>query len=679
MAIEVELPDGTVVEFPDGTSNAVMEDALKNYAMQQPAQELPVQDMAPVQAQMPTPEDIDARVAAALKQMTDAQSGLQNFGIGAGRSVDAGLRGLKQAFTGGLLGQSAAASGALRKLGFNEAADALNRNIGAPLARSSVEQQALADERKLIDAPLLDTKAGLTGNIAGTAAQLIGPGVLARGTAAGAALLPRTIGGNAFNGAALGYLQPVASDESRGLNTVVGGVAGGAASAGANAIGAGVRGAASRIRGLLSPAEQVADSAPVQAAQGLLSSARPGASASTARKAEQEAARLIQAQALDPNSLLRADPSLIPGVVRDLAEESKDAGVAALGRAVRQIPGMGPMFDTIGRQNNSARIAALSQYAGRNGEREAAQAARASATDALREHALQGSVDVSPMLPALDAQIKALRTQPGIQSGVNTIRGLLNTTDEQTGQTVLESNPQMLYGLRKEMGRMLSGKYGGDNSQALAGASEIMAARNGLDDVMGQPFRDYINSYSQLSRPINQIDVFRHLTSPKVGSSVIDTVTGDVSLTPSGWSRAVNDMDKVVQNATKFNKARADQVLDAPQRDLISNVTDDMQRQFFAANAGKAGNNSVTTETGLFQQHLNKALDKIPVFGAVGKESREKQAQFVQEKLAFLLANPAEYRRVAMTLSQPERQALDRALNEAATLAASTASTTAIQ
>lgn len=32
MPIEVELPDGNVVEFPDGTDNATMERALKAYA-----------------------------------------------------------------------------------------------------------------------------------------------------------------------------------------------------------------------------------------------------------------------------------------------------------------------------------------------------------------------------------------------------------------------------------------------------------------------------------------------------------------------------------------------------------------------------------------------------------------------------------------------------------------------
>lgn len=31
MAIEVELPDGTIAEFPDGTDNATMEFALASY------------------------------------------------------------------------------------------------------------------------------------------------------------------------------------------------------------------------------------------------------------------------------------------------------------------------------------------------------------------------------------------------------------------------------------------------------------------------------------------------------------------------------------------------------------------------------------------------------------------------------------------------------------------------
>ena len=38
MPIEVELPDGRVVEFPDGTDNATMERALSPFAQPQAAQ-----------------------------------------------------------------------------------------------------------------------------------------------------------------------------------------------------------------------------------------------------------------------------------------------------------------------------------------------------------------------------------------------------------------------------------------------------------------------------------------------------------------------------------------------------------------------------------------------------------------------------------------------------------------
>lgn len=679
MAIEVELPDGTIVEFPDGTSDAVMENALKNYAMQQP-----VQDMPAVQAQMPSPEDREAGVAAALRDMTNAQSGLQNFGIGAGRSVDAGLRGLKQAFTGGLLGQSAAASGALRKLGLGEAADTLNRNIGAPLARSAVEQQALADQRKLIDAPLLDTKAGLAGNIAGTAAQLIGPGVLARGTVAGAALLPRTIGGNALNGAALGYLQPVASDESRGLNTVVGGVAGGAAAGLANVVGAGVRGAASRIRGLLSPAEQVADSAAPQASPGLLSAARPGASAAASRSAEQEAARIIQANALRPQSLLAAAPSQIPGVTRSLTEEALDPGVAALERQMRRNagPNFGPMFDDLGRINNARRVEALEGINGavgpqaRAAQRQALEDARVAASAQLKPAAMQNSANIEPFVKQLGGLMDYNRGSPEIVRALGNVRGLL-AREGDNGAQVLESDPRVIHDVRQQIGKYLAGTMGGEDAMALKGASQLIEARNALDETMGQPWKDWLGSWAQNSRPLNQMDLVDALAAR--GGVVGDAANnGITTLTPAQFGRAAADLDRLAQQATGFNKASAQDLLGDSGMRTVANVNDDLQRQYFRDTAG-SGRGSPTNEAGLMQRSIERAIDGIPYIGKWAEKTRATRAEQTQEAIAYLLQNPAEYRRVAMTLSQPERQALDRALNEAAALSASTASTTAIQ
>lgn len=75
------------------------------------------------------------------------------------------------------------------------------------------------DETKKRDAALMDTKAGLAGNVAGTVATVL-PTMLIPGA--------QTYTGASLIGAGTAALQPTASDESRLLNTAVGGAAGAA-------------------------------------------------------------------------------------------------------------------------------------------------------------------------------------------------------------------------------------------------------------------------------------------------------------------------------------------------------------------------------------------------------------------------------------------------------------------
>lgn len=96
------------------------------------------------------------------------------------------------------------------------------------------------DEAKRLDAPLMDTKAGMGGNITGQVAQTVGPtALLAKGAAAlraapaalkaAPALVPALttpIAQGAATGAAFSAAQPVASGESRGVNAVEGGAGG---------------------------------------------------------------------------------------------------------------------------------------------------------------------------------------------------------------------------------------------------------------------------------------------------------------------------------------------------------------------------------------------------------------------------------------------------------------------
>lgn len=119
------------------------------------------------------------------------------------------------------------------------------RGIGSLVGLTS--QQDI-DEAKRLDAPLMDTGAGLAGNVVGNLATMVGPGAAVGAigkvanlprlvSAAGSFVAPQTIKGGAALGAGMSAIQPVATDESRGLNTALGGVVGGLGTAGANALG----------------------------------------------------------------------------------------------------------------------------------------------------------------------------------------------------------------------------------------------------------------------------------------------------------------------------------------------------------------------------------------------------------------------------------------------------------
>lgn len=157
---------------------------------------------------------------------TEGMSGFEKFAAGAGKAVvDTGM-GLKQIGAG------------------------IGNRLGLVSDETVAGIQADIDERKRLDAPLMDTGAGMAGNITGHVAQFALPigalgaagksAGLARAAAGGskaakaaqATLNASRLPGAVATGAGMGAVQPVATGESRGVNTAVGG-AGGAVGLGA--------------------------------------------------------------------------------------------------------------------------------------------------------------------------------------------------------------------------------------------------------------------------------------------------------------------------------------------------------------------------------------------------------------------------------------------------------------
>lgn len=199
MPIQVQGPDGQLLEFPDGTPRETMRSAMaRRYG-------------APEQSREERYADLQRR-AAELPQSnpTDGMSGMQKFLAGFGKSGVDTVEGIGQ-----LIG---------------------------------VVPDAQVAERRQRDAALMDTGAGLAGNIVGQTAQIAVP-VPAGAAAKGASLLGRAApyAGAAARSGLFSAAQGTVGDESRVANGGLGALFGAGGQGVSSAGGALARGAVSRL------------------------------------------------------------------------------------------------------------------------------------------------------------------------------------------------------------------------------------------------------------------------------------------------------------------------------------------------------------------------------------------------------------------------------------------------
>lgn len=620
MPIEVDLPDGSVVEFPDGTDKSTMETALRQHARSKMTME------ERYAAQGINPKQYDPTTGGSQLNIAGF-----NTGIDTPQWLDRGLSGA---------GRSVQSTG-----------EGIGQLVGA------VSQEEV-DERARNDQPLMSTGAGIAGNVLGTVGQLVTPGAalkvlgaaprLARVApvlnAASRALLPKTVLGSAASGAALGALGPVTSDQSRLGNTAMGAAFGGGGAALGRAIGAVGRAGINAVRKTVAP---------------------------TVSNIERMAAQLIKQEAANPQALLTAQPSSIPGVQRTLAEETLDSGIARLERLLRS---KGQGWDVADRVNNSARVAALSKFAGDDAAIAAAKTQRADTAKPLLERALEVTgIDSRPLLNSLSEIAKRAEGRPAVQSGLSQIGNLLRRTAEgakEGAEKVPEDRLAVLYNVRKTVDDMLSGKYGGESAAALAGSRELLKVKESLDEVLtaaSPEFGQYLDAFRKGSIPIGRMQIGRELMEK--GGAVPDAITGNTVLTPAQFSKASGDLDRVAAQATGFNKAEAARYLEPDDQATINAIQDDLQRRSFAATAGSGGNSQTAErlmgDSRLSNSMMSKAASKVPLLGPALEHLREMGQRRLENKLAEVVLNPSEARRLLALLPEEDRRVLEVALTRA--------------
>lgn len=717
MPIEVELPNGTIAEFPDGMAPAQIEAVLARQfppsaAAPAPA-ELPIVDFPTVRAVV-APEDMpwaptqqpqsasfmlqraretypelvnvpDGQLLAAIRQEvypdvpirdfyrdvgegwaerlgdtsddspTQGMSGGRRFFAGLGKAYSDTGRGLKQ------FGTEVIREAAGDRTGLTDGDNAITRWAD----RSLAQQQREIDDAKRLDTPLVRTGAGLSGNIAGYGTQLIGPGVLARGTVAGRALLPTTLAGNTAQGVAMGAIQPVATGESRAVNAGVSGLLGGAAYGLPAAVGAASRGVAS-----LTPTV----SRPMQ---------------------ERAAAELLERFATNPVALRAAATNpeqILAGSMPTLAEASGDTGLAQLQRVLQnEYRGFGADLAERQAANNQARVGAIEQAFG-GASKDAAESARAQTRDAaapvLREIRgatgaqggkvtrwidrtmnstnFRGNPEVEQALgrvrqlvtdPVDDAsRISAARgvaqdflAQPKRLSAADfdkvqearrlvwrtadnalapddlvkelgkikakslTAQGVIK--DMQRSLKVVERGKQdvaSLYNARKHITANLMPRASGETMVALRGA--VQQLDNQILEV-APSYRQYLTDYAAGMRRADQAEVGARLLR---GSNAVTDADG-VPVLNSQYLNRARDIDATVRGATGFDRARANRTLTGDQLKVVDQVRRDLERQMRTRdNARAVGSNTRQNFVGAadIRQELgplSEAIDRTPV------------------------------------------------------------------
>jgi hypothetical protein len=501
-----------------------------------------------------------------------------------------------------------------------------------------LQQQAEEAERRRRDASLMDTKAGLAGNVAGTAAQVLTPGIALRGTAGAAMLLPRTVAGNAAQGAVLGAVQPVTHEGERQTNIAIG-TAAGTAGAGAPKLAS----IAARTGQECGPR----DDRPRCAAEG--------------RARDPAGSRERRAPA-------HAEPVAGAGrfalAVRGIARPRR-------GGAGNRSRGQGGGWSARDSANNAARSRVIEDIAGDDASMAAAETTRSAVTNGLRDAAFkEGDKAIAAAARAgfspaenmfnVKQQIDAMVKAHGGRSSVQ--RALEDVIKELDGA---EPSVRGLYLVRKSINDLIEGKAGNEKSYAKAATRELMQARGLVDDEiqnLAPSFGDYLTSYRNLSKPINRMETGRTLLDSGSGA-IPDPDTGAYRLTPGVFGRQVKNLDAVAQRATGFKKATAADVLTPADLAGVHAVNDDLARQAQRLLVGNGGGSHTASQADLGKRVIARSIIRmVPGFKAASEYLEQAGARRLSGALEEVLSDPNKYRVIAMHLSQADRRLLEQSL-----------------
>ena len=444
----------------------------------------------------------------------------------------------------------------------------------ADLGRGAGQYVGLADradvaEARRLDRPLMNTGAGLAGNITGNVTALL-PTALVPGA--------NTYTGAAAIGAATGALQQSESGSETLKNIALGGIV-------APATIAAVRGGQALYQGAKGLAEPF-----TKAGQDRIAAEVLRRSATNPAKAIERAGRAKQ---------------LVPGSQSTLAQVAEDPGLAQLERTMLNNPEYaGPLQQRFGNQR-VARLSAVKDVAGRGDHYDDIVKGRSIFANEDYSKAMAQGVD-QDMAKALQPQIESLLRRPSIQEAKAVAQKLAAESDQALDDF---SSIQGLDWLKKALDNKISAASKPGSSIGDAELRGLVQTKNDLMATLEQiapAYKEANQNFAAMSQQVNSMDVARALLDKlnKPGARYMQP--GTAKEMGDAYSTELAKSFDSVKKATGMNKDIT-QVMAPQDIAALENVARDIGRKSFAETAGGA-RGSPTAQNLASQNMLRRLL-----------------------------------------------------------------------
>ena len=434
------------------------------------------------------------------------------------------------------------------------------------------------------DAPLMDTGAGIAGNLTGRLLPMLGT-----------AFIPgaNSVTGAAGIGAVTGALAPTSDDNvlaGKAESALFGGLLGG----GTIAAGKALHGGYNAVKGLIEPFTDAGQSRIVG-----------------------RALRTFATNADDAaNSASRASAS-VPGYRPTLQEATQDPGLAGLQRGLMNLPEPAAQIGAVERSNVVALKDAIGRIAGDDAAMAAAKGARESATDALYSFA------DNAVLPVND-ELRALLNRNVIKSAIGEAKKNASNRGEQLLVQLTKKTKGITGKTLHSIKRAIDDAYEstkqsqGASSEAAKSIAKAKADYLAWVESRIPSYGQARETFAEMSRPINQMQI-GGLLADKLGPALDDFAQTGV-VRPGLFAESLRNPDRLVKQATG-NSGRLGDIMDPEQLASINNVGKALANRASAQNLGRpVGTN---TAQNLASQNLIRQIA-----GPLGLPQSFMEAQF---------------------------------------------------